>query len=575
MPQVVACGQCRQQFLAEDHLAGTVVACPSCGAALAIGLPAAVSHLPAPPALAASRQPVPRSAPRAWLSDLAGMLPADPRGRDRTVGMAVVAVACVLWLVAVAPSLPFLLTGFNSPGYSHIAGRIGALSVGFWVGILAACGGLLEWSFFMESRKMRVTREWFGHQGARWFLMGIGGLFAVVTLLFLGVPQLMALGSRTRYAVQGSIVPRPTQTAPAPPPPPLAQSPVASPAAGEVASPPVPAASDGPVPHLTAAALTLRDPGNLPGTWRRLEAGYGIKLPASVTVHDESLQRRGTQVDQQITGRTKVGKDGIVFAVRVEQNPAKEYPNIAQLIRQDAGARHLYRGEAIEANGLLFHKSDQVASATEQYNDERFVHRGVRYHFAGQGMGVWIDVRSRFPPDHPDVLALLPYAETLQPVAAAAEPPAGSVADGRWQGQWRSLPGGLCILIPSSLELEKDIVHRPMAQDGHARREIRGKTPDGTELDLVAQYSPQMKWPNLASRFSVHDSRMEMAAVKIHGLLFTRTSHVTPGDTRVEYQFREGPHDVSIRITTKGEASDPSLQSILAYVETIQRAPAR
>jgi len=57
MPQVVACGQCRQHFAAADFLLGTTVACPTCGATLVIPRPAvtAASTPAAPVAASAAR----------------------------------------------------------------------------------------------------------------------------------------------------------------------------------------------------------------------------------------------------------------------------------------------------------------------------------------------------------------------------------------------------------------------------------------------------------------------------------------------------------------------------------------
>ena len=557
MPQVVACQQCRQQFLAEDHLAGTVVPCPGCGMALAIGQPSArsASAMPAPLGSRPAASPAAaKGAWRGWLNDFVNLLPADPRGRDRTIGKAVIAVACAIWLISVLPSLPFLLTGFRAPYYYQIAGRLALFSAAFWAGILATCGGLFEWKFFMETRDMRVTRDWFGQSGARWFLICIGGFVAAVGLMLLIVPQLMGLIYSVRASVEGPIVP-PARLG------------------GEPAPPAVLGA--GPVPELSSAAMAGRPGADLPGTWRLLIGGYAIKLPASMTIVQEEFERHDGQIDQAVVGRTKAGQDGIVMRVHVAQNPGREYPNIAQLVRDDAGARHLYRGEAVEINGLLVHRSDQVANATEQYGDERFVHRGVRHHLAGPGLGLWIDLRSRFPADHPDVQAFLPYVQTLQAVEIEPEEPHGLMSQGGWAGQWRTLPGRLCLFLPSSLEVARDKVLRSPEFQGHESFEFKGRAADGTEFEVRATFDPNLKHVNQAGRMKLRHRHGEVTPVRLHGLLLSRKSQVSEQATEVQYEFREGPCDVSIKVHCRAPQSDEALRGLLAYAETLQRGTSK
>ena len=84
MPQVVACGKCRQQFEAADFLAGTTVGCPACGNALAIPRPMVSLASPAAPML---RPASSGSQAGTYIDDLAKYLPPHLRRRDRAIGL--------------------------------------------------------------------------------------------------------------------------------------------------------------------------------------------------------------------------------------------------------------------------------------------------------------------------------------------------------------------------------------------------------------------------------------------------------------------------------------------------------
>ena len=64
-----------------------------------------------------------------------------------------------------------------------------------------------------------------------------------------------------------------------------------------------------------------------------------------------------------------------------------------------------------------------------------------------------------------------------------------------------------------------------------------------------------------------------MEAVEINGLLFRRMTRVSPDGVSVEYEHREGPMEVTLRIKAPGGSDNPTLATLIAYGETIQRAP--
>jgi hypothetical protein len=579
MPQVVACDRCRQQFEAADFLAGTTVGCPTCGSTLAIPQP--LTYL-SPPASAMHRPASSGSQVGTYFDQLAGYLPLHLRRRDRATGLALLAIAATLWLLLTLPALSLLAHGLQGP-HMQMLSRAGWLSVIFWIGMLITSAGLFEWSFFMNSYKMQVTREWFGEQGARWFLVAIGALPLCAALVMLVIPQVTGLAARARHAVAGPVVPRPQAAPPAPPPSAMdagqstfaAESPLPPPVPrpGEVAkqTSPVPAlASEGEDESLA------RDDANLPGSWRRLEGGLGIKIPARMHIEKESLVRRGERTRQEIQARTVAGKDGIVFTVLVEREPGKDYPDLAKLVGESQlHARH-HGGEIVTINGLRLHKSDRVASATETYNADTYKHRGIRHQLGGTGMMVAIDVRSRFDPDHPQVIELLNYVQTLQTLPPSSKPPPGTIADDKWQGQWRPLPGDLCMLVPAALQIEEDSLEQPSMNPGQAKRTIRGKTVGGAEFRLTAEYTPGRNFPNqFRNMKSSHTENVDSEAVSIHGLWFWRISKNLSGHADVDYQFREGPHGITMSVKSPGAVDDPDFQSLLSYAETIQRAPAK
>ena len=147
MPQVVACGKCRQQFEAADFLAGTMVGCPNCGAPLTIPRPMVSPAAPVAPMV---RPAVSGAQLGSYIDDLAKYLPPHLRRRDRAIGLAVLVIAAALWLLLVLPALPLLLHGMRGPP-AQILARIGWLSVIFWIGMFITGSGLFEWSLFMNS----------------------------------------------------------------------------------------------------------------------------------------------------------------------------------------------------------------------------------------------------------------------------------------------------------------------------------------------------------------------------------------------------------------------------------------
>ena len=497
----------------------------------------------------------------AHIDDLARYLPRQFRRRDRAIGLAILVLCAAIWLVAVLPSLRGFLwwagRGFPNQGpLGQMFGRVGALSVAFWVGMSAAGAGIFEWSFWMNSYKMQVTREWFGERGARWFLVGIGGVIAAMGLTFIVVPQIFGWAMWARHAAAGPAVPRPWAAPPAPTKAFKAREPAADVPRADL--PHQMLASGGVLPVADAAAG--KDPANLPGSWRRLEGGLGIKVPDVLLIEKETVRRRNGVTRQELHGRTRAGKDGVTFNLVLELAP---------------GRNHQSSGEAVLANGLVLHRSRHIAGATEKYNDETFIHRGIRHQHSDGPVQVTLDVGSRFEPDHPEVQALAAYAKTLQPLAPAAGEEPGTVTSGRWQGRWRALPGGLCILVPSSLLIEEDTFEQPTIFGGNSSQTIHGTTASGIEYRLSARHSPRDNWPNHASRMVVHTADTDIEPVTLDGLVFSRTSRVTGHQSEVSYQLMDGPYNIRLEVRVVGDAarSGPSdeFRALAAYAETIQR----
>ena len=322
-----------------------------------------------------------------------------------------------------------------------------------------------------------------------------------------------------------------------------------------------------------ADAAAGQDPANLPGTWRRLEGGLGLKVPDVLIIERETVRRARGVVRQELHGRTRAGKDGVGFGFAVELAPDRNLQNIGELIAREPDKASFYGGQAVQANGLWLHRTDQIGAVTESYNGETFTRRGVRHQYSEKSIQVTIDVGSRFEPDHLEVQALAQYALTLQRLAPPAAPPAGMVDSGRWQGQWRRLPGGLCILVPSSLLIEDETWEQPTIFAGNESRTINGATSSGIEYRLSARHSPRDKFPNMAGRMRVHTADTDIEPVSLAGLLFSRTSRVGGDRAEVSYQLMEGPYNIWLRITSPGPATNPELRELAAYAETIQHAP--
>lgn len=498
------------------------------------------------------------------IDDLARYLPRQFRRRDRAIGLAILVVLAAIWLIAVLPSLRGFLwwagRGFPNQGpLGQMFARTGALSVVFWVGMAAAGAGIFEWSFWMNSYKMQVTREWFGERGARWFLVGTGGVIAAMGLTFIVVPMLLGWAMWARHAAAGPVVPRPWVAAPPPPPKAFeAREPAANVPRADL--PRQPLASGGVFP--VAAADAGKDPANLPGSWRRLEGGLGIKVPDVLIVEKETVRRRNGVTRQELHGRTRAGKDGVTFHLVLELAP---------------GRNHQSSGEAVLANGLVLHRSKHIAGATETYNNETFIHRGIRHQHSNGSLQVTLDVGSRFEPDHPEVQALAAYAKTLQPLAPAAGDEPGTVTSGPWQGRWRALPGGLCILVPSSLLIEEDTFEQPTIFNGNSSQTINGTTFTGIEYRLTARHSPRDNWPNTASQMVAHTADTDIGPVTLDGFVFSRTSRVTGHQWEVSYQLMDGPYNITLRVVKSGDAArgppTDEFRALAAYAETIQRAP--
>jgi hypothetical protein len=191
-----------------------------------------------------------------------------------------------------------------------------------------------------------------------------------------------------------------------------------------------------------------------------------------------------------------------------------------------------------------------------------------------QGIRISIDIRSRFGVDHPDVQALIPYVKTLQAVEPQKQ--VVQVDDGRWQGTWRFLPGELCALVPAALELKEDTFKRTLGQWPQTEQIIEGTIGGerGVEYRLTVRHSPRTDMRNWATTMPEHrDQQHESKAITVNGLLCLRSAEVTSHGCQVDYTYQEGPYYLVLRIRSSGSAEDPIFRGLLAYAETIQRAP--
>ena len=144
----------------------------------------------------------------------------------------------------------------------------------------------------------RGLRDWLGYEGARWFYVCMGGFVLLMGLgLTFTTSGYASLVTRRRsperpvFAVrQEHVTPQVSRPA-APPPPPASANRSALPAA-----------------PATAGGKEVMAGERLPGTWRQLEGGLCIKIPASIQITEDSVKSTGRGKAQQISGHTQIGK---------------------------------------------------------------------------------------------------------------------------------------------------------------------------------------------------------------------------------------------------------------------------
>ncbi len=443
MPELVACHGCGQHFMAADEILGTVVACPSCGSSLAI---------PAPQPL--TPQPLAPLAPARTLPPASFQQPSGSNPQWRIIVFCVVGALCLFWLVLALPNVLFWAVGRPAASLE----KVGAGAVIFWIGVLLACGGIFEWSLFKYSRDMRVTRQWFGEHGAKWFYAGIG---SVAALMGLGVTI-----SATAYSLFGAAVntsERPDFAAQQTLPQPLAGPQVSSP---QVSSPPpgsapgrleaVPSRAAAPsspdVPQAAAEKpaagtqpTTRNEFSELPGQWRYLEGGYCIKIPESIVIDRDTKNQHDGLIQQNFGGCTASGDPaGVNFAVHVQIQPRNRDMDSKSLFdfkRRQPPPNELSQ-ELIAVNGLEVVKTRTRTTQASQFRGKpSYTLHGMTYHFADKKCMLTLSVYSQLPLDHADQQAIRAYLDTFQrmpqqPAAALAGDGAGA------DEQWQLLEGG-------------------------------------------------------------------------------------------------------------------------------------
>lgn len=582
MPQVVACHRCQQRFMAEDFLLGTVVPCPSCGTSLAIPaatpVARAASHAKAAAAPPAAGQPLqPTGLP---LFDRMGV---DPRQRQKVIALAVVMGACVLWLLLAAPSLWHLAWGRPLGNFEKTA----AGAVIFWVGVLAACGGILEWSFFMDSYKMRSLREWFGYEGARWFYVGVGGMVSLMglgltftTIGFIGPTSWRRSPERPDFAIRQEHV-RPHVASQAAPPPP--------PSAGK--------RSVSPRPTVNTAASDSRKPfEKLPGTWVELEGGFCVKVPAAVDVPQEDLQRKAAlrplpdgsvEVIQRVGGHT-TGNPSVYFMAEVQYPLPLDDAAMQQFQRERAQREN---GRFLKVNGLTVLRTETHKMQPGALTGRPVPIHGVNYYCIENRYLVTLTVYSGLPIDDAAQKALQPYLDTFQRMpksalassklasSAPAPPPlpraSRLLADGT-----RELEGGFRLRLAAELEIREDSIARGLSQESVHR--LTAESADRVRVEITVVSNPKWNHPNPAAAAveragqSGFATGQQHAAVDLQGLVMEKITISDPSgkrrDTKVEYKYLEGRHQITMQVWAELPLDDPSFQAAIRSVESISRS---
>ena len=185
MPLLVEC-RCRQRFSAAEHLQGTVVPCPACGAPISVAVAPGSASQAATSPFAAGPPPNPHGT--AWQQfarnpfwyflhgvDVAeyqpGQTPPATRQAQKLLlaglTLVVLGLALLTFLIATVRFgawLGFLMTLMG----------LGIAFVPLLFGFYFLAAGLLESDLLMMSRKGRGVRYMFGDQGARWFFIICG-----------------------------------------------------------------------------------------------------------------------------------------------------------------------------------------------------------------------------------------------------------------------------------------------------------------------------------------------------------------------------------------------------------------
>jgi hypothetical protein len=508
-------------------------------------------------------------------------LPADARQRQRVIALAVVGGACLLWLLFAAPSLLQLMLGRPLPNFEKTA----AGAVVFWVGVLAACAGILEWSFFMNSYKLRALQDWFGYEGARWFYVGMGGIASLMglgltftTIGFIGPTSWRRSPDRPDFAVrQGHPAPRIVPQAAPPPAPPVADR------------------SNPPSPPAGRASAGSRQPfEKLPGTWVELEGGYCVKFPAAVDISQADLQRRpalrplptsSVEVIQMISGHTP-GDPSVYFMAQVQYPMPVDDDIVQRMLREQA---HRERGRFLRVNGLTVLRTETHQTQPGALTGRPVPIHGVNYYYAENRYHVQISVYSGRKIDDPEHEALQPYLDTFQRMPESAKaalafaPPrlpnsSRLLADGT-----RRLEGGFGIRLAPELELREDSVSRGPSQDTVHR--LTAETADRVRLEITVVLNPKWNHANPA-RAAVDRAGQsgfargqQHAVVDLNGLVMEKITISDPAaerrDTKVEYKYLEGQHQITMQVWGEVPLDDPSFQAGIRSVESITRSAAQ
>ncbi len=536
------------------------------------------------------------------LGALKSQLPADPRLRHRNIALAIVGALCLVWLIAVIPNV--LLWALARPAASYRMVGSGALM--FWVGVLAACGGIMEWSFFMNSAKMRVTREWFGDQGARWFYVGIGGVIAVLGLgVTISATAYSFFGTTRRSPERAVFAQRPVAGQPlvgpqvavqpaAPPPPPGAlrrrRAPFGHPTTpsdeNSARQPTVPIA-DSPPPRVG---------DELPGEWRALRGGLCIKIPDiriqhdSLT-HDETGRPRGDRsgetMRQTIYGSQGVSPADVYFAVDVMPALGPEVgAHMLEQVRRGRLDGEFAGAEIIVVNGLTVVKTESHRSQPAALTGRPITLHGVGYHHIDEDSHTAVRVYSQLSLDDPAQHALRVYMDTLQrmppvaDVAKSTQPPGAPETLDPAAVPWKPLAGGFRIRLWPAIKIREDQLTRH--GDDHQSYRLIGETDDGVHVEI--HVLEELKWnhPNEARQIAAQRSRRPRSdykhvAVDINGLVMEKitTNHLgSPHKMgHVEYKFREGQHEINMKVWSKRPPTHPSVEAAIRSVESIERSP--